>query len=598
MHRSRTLALAALALLHAGALHAQKPLNLDLERPGFAYPGTPWGWYTADQDDPSLGHPAQMDSVVRHGGRWSLRVARDSAAGPWFGESWFAGDALAGRRVRLSGWVRTQNVQGGSAALRVDAMDGNYQTLSVDSMPGRALRGTAGWTQLVVETTLGENVRALGVGGQVSGTGTVWFDDLVLEIDGRAVTTEPGPAPPTAAQRAWLRSAAVPFASVEPGGDDADLAAFRSLVGDARVVSLGEGTHGTREFFTLKHRMIESLVRRMGFGVVMLEANQLQAERINRYVLTGQGSAREALSGVFKVLQTDEVLAMVEWARAWNASGRGRVEVVGYDMQDPRLPMDSVLAFLRTADPAFAPEAERAYAAMHTAWLPGPYPVRPDSVVRAWSASADVVRRHVREHAPAYLARGADRARVAWAVQNAEVAFQSASLGDLTPQSVRDSAMAANIAWTLAQRPAGTRAVVWAHNSHVMRGPGWMGTYLDQMLPGQVRVVGFTTAEGAYTAAGNWARDAASRTMGEFPLAPVPPPPGSLAAELYALGAARLLLDLRGAAAGEGAWLAEPRPFLGIGGRVVDYGYYTIPIARLYDAVVYLRTTTASRPMR
>ncbi|HEY0151711.1 MAG TPA: erythromycin esterase family protein [Longimicrobium sp.] len=594
----RLLVFVACATLLAGAAHGQRPLNLDMEQPGIAAPAFPWGWYSPELDSPAAEREARIDSTVRHGGRRSLRIERTRAGSPaWFGVSDLSTKSLTGRRIRLTGWARTERLQGGAAALRVEMVGGDYQPIRVDSMPDAGLRGTTGWTRLALETVMDTSAAYLVVGMQVSGTGTAWFDDLVLEVDGRRIAAEPGPARATAAERAWLRSRAVPL-----GSQDAPrMEPFRAVVGDARVVSLGEGTHGTREFFQLKHRLIEHLVERMGFGVVMLEANQLQTERVNRYVLTGEGTAREAMSGLFKVLQTEEVLAMVEWLRAWNASGKRPVEVVGYDMQDPRLPIDSVLAFVRRSDPAFLAAADSAYDAMRTAWLPGPYPDRPDSAVRRWQASADVVRRHLASRAPAYLERArtrADSVSIAWALQNAEVAYQASSLGNSTPFRVRDSTMALNVRWSLAQRPAGTRAVVWAHNSHVSRAPEWMGTYLERLLPGQVRVVGFTTAQGEYSAFSTWGRDTRTRQVGVFRIAPVPPPAGSVAAELFSLGAPLAIVDLRGAAgAAGGRWLAEPRPFLSIGGRAVDYGYHPTPLAAEFDALIYVPSTTAARPL-
>ena len=593
----RLLTFIACSTLFAGAAHGQRPLNLDMEQPGIAAPAFPWGWYSPELESPAAERQARIDSTVRHGGRRSLRIDRARGGAAWIGSSDLSTKGLAGRRIRVTGWARTEQLQGGAAVLRIETMRDGYETIRVDSMPGAGLRGTTGWTRLALETVLDSGAAYLGVGAQVSGTGTAWFDDLVLEVDGRRVAAEPGPAGPTEAERAWLRPRAVPLGSLAAPA----MEPFRAVVGDARVVSLGEGTHGTREFFQLKHRLIEHLVERLGFSVVMLEANQLQTERVNRYVLRGEGTAREAMSGLFKVLQTEEVLAMVEWLRAWNASGKRPVEVVGYDMQDPRLPIDSVLAFVRRSDPAFLAAADSAYAAMRTAWLPGPYPDRPDSTVRGWQASAEVVRRQLAARAPAYLQRARSRedsAAVAWAVQNAEVAYQASTLGNTTPFRVRDSAMAANIRWSLAQRPAGTRAVVWAHNSHVSRAPEWMGAYLESLLPGRVRVIGFTTAQGEYSAFSTWARDTRTRQNGVFRIAPVPPPAGSVAAELFSLAAPLTILDLRGAADADGGrWLAEPRPFLSIGGRAVDYGYHPARLAREFDALIYLPTTTAARPL-
>ena len=63
---------------------------------------------------------------------------------------------------------------------------------------------------------------------------------------------------------------AAPLATTEPGGNRDDLAAFGKAVGDARIVSLGEATHGTREFFQLKHRLLEYLVAEKGFTVLAM----------------------------------------------------------------------------------------------------------------------------------------------------------------------------------------------------------------------------------------------------------------------------------------------------------------------------------------
>ena len=69
-----------------------------------------------------------------------------------------------------------------------------------------------------------------------------------------------------------LQQAAVPFRTAEAGGDYSDLAPLKQIVGNARIVSLGEGTHGTREFFQMKHRILEYLVKEMGFTMFAIEA--------------------------------------------------------------------------------------------------------------------------------------------------------------------------------------------------------------------------------------------------------------------------------------------------------------------------------------
>lgn len=334
----------------------------------------------------------------------------------------------------------------------------------------------------------------------------------------------------------------------------------------------------------------------------MLEANQLQAERINRYVLHGEGSARDALAGVFRILKTEELLAVVEWARAFNASGRGRFEITGYDMQDPRLALDSVLAFVGRRDPAFATTAESAYHDLREEWRAPGYPPKPDSTLTIWQAQSSIVRSHLQARRLEWLASArtrADSADIEWALQSAELVHQLTHFGDNTPGSVRDSAMAANIEWTLRQRPAGTRGIVWAHNAHVSRQPGAMGDYLGRRLPGQVRVFGFTTSGGEYSASTSWGRDTRTRGFGSFRIMPEASPSNGAAYALSRAGAPVSILDLRGAESSpDGRWLLEPRPFLYIGGMGQDYGYSLDPVAKVYDFLVYVQRTTASRPLR
>src|SRR6202161_1522415 len=87
----------------------------------------------------------------------------------------------------------------------------------------------------------------------------------------------------------WIRSAAFPLASAEPRQGCRGLQASRPLVGDARIVSLGEATHGTREFFQLKHRLFEFCVAELGFTMLGIEASFPESLAVNAYVLHGAG---------------------------------------------------------------------------------------------------------------------------------------------------------------------------------------------------------------------------------------------------------------------------------------------------------------------
>ena len=150
-----------------------------------------------------------------------------------------------------------------------------------------------------------------------------------------------------------------------------DMRPLARLVGGARIVSLGEATHGTREFFQLKHRMLEFLASEMGFTIFSIEANMPEAYRLNDYVLNDTGDPAELLRGMyFWTWDTEEVLAMIKWMRAFNASGRGRVQFTGFDMQTPTVAVRIVNDFVAKYDADLAEPVQLATKAISVAPQP------------------------------------------------------------------------------------------------------------------------------------------------------------------------------------------------------------------------------------
>src|ERR1700730_14062465 len=129
----------------------------------------------------------------------------------------------------------------------------------------------------------------------------------------------------------WIRSAAIPLATVEPRQSDDDPAAVRPIIGRARIVSLGEATHGTREFFKLKHRILEFCVAELGFTMFGIEANFPESLAVNAYVLNGVGNAADALAGMrYWIWDTEQGLDLIEWMRWWNANNVRKVKFYGF----------------------------------------------------------------------------------------------------------------------------------------------------------------------------------------------------------------------------------------------------------------------------
>jgi erythromycin esterase-like protein len=191
-----------------------------------------------------------------------------------------------------------------------------------------------------------------------------WFLGIVVFLSFSAGPSSYAQASDTGRQPFvdWAQQHAIRLKTVEAGHGFEDMEPLRAVVGSARIVALGEATHGTREFFQLKHRMIEFLATQMGFTIFSIEANMPEAYRLNDFVLNGNGDPRDLIKGMyFWTWNTEEVLDMVLWMREFNRSGKGRIEFTGFDMQTPTVSMEIVRAYVLANDTAYFDVLDRTY---------------------------------------------------------------------------------------------------------------------------------------------------------------------------------------------------------------------------------------------
>ena len=574
--------------LSTAAARAADPLNFGFERSSVTSPNVPERWYTGGQ-----GYTASLDTVAPYAGARSLRIQpTGTPPANGFGSATMTipASAVAGKTVRLRAYIRTEGIERGYAGLwmRIDGAGGKVSAF--DNMGAHGVHGTTPWTQYEITLNADTATTGIVIGAIHPGDGTAWYDAFSLELDGKVYGGQPSaPWQASATELAWVRDHATPLTTSDPRAPLDDLKPMGALVGDAHIVALGEGTHGTSEFFQMKHRLTEYLAREKGFTVFAIEANMPEARRVNEYVLTGRGDPRAALSGLyFWTWNTQEVLDMIEWMRAYNASGKGRMEFWGFDLQTPNVAMDSVRAFVHRADAPFVARLDSAYAQIDGVLAERRAQNNSPSAVRLWEIEAARVLEHLEANRSAYVAAGHDTLDVAWAIQNARIVVQAA--GSVRGTLSRDSSMATNVQWIAAHHPAGTKMVLWAHNGHVARAPGWMGSHLAERYGSAMRVIGFALGDGEYTAVG-------PRGLTSYPA--VPPEPGSVENVFRATGFPRFALDLRGVSTTPAAaWLAAPHDFRSIGAMATDNGFSPTRVAALYDALIYFDHTKASAELR
>ncbi|BBY62215.1 erythromycin esterase family protein [Mycolicibacterium helvum] len=311
------------------------------------------------------------------------------------------------------------------------------------------------------------------------------------------------------------------------------------LIGDARVVLIGESSHGTHEFYEARAEITKWLIEEKGFNAVAAEADWPDAYRVNRYVqgLGNDATAEEALRGFERfpawMWRNTVVRDFVGWLRWHNsrcaADGRRQTGFYGLDLYSLHRSMQEVIAYLDTIDPKAAARARTRYACFdHSTGDDG----QAYGYAAAFGAGESCEREAVEQlvemqrDASVYLADDGELAedelfyaqQNAATVRNAEAYYRGMFSGRVTSWNMRDKHMAETLDALVTHLdkhpgPQPARIVVWAHNSHVgdaratevsADGQLTIGQLAREQYGEQSRLIGFSTFSGTVTAASDW----------------------------------------------------------------------------------------------
>lgn len=344
-----------------------------------------------------------------------------------------------------------------------------------------------------------------------------WQDDREAP---RVAPSRPAPSRPETVA-ALVREVAEPIADLEQDAIDAIL----DRVGDAKVVLLGEATHGTSEFYRMRARLTRQLVLRKGFTVVAAEADWPDAAQIDHYARhLERPVAPETPFTRFPtwMWRNAEVAAFVEWLRAYNAEIRDperRAGFYGLDLYSLYTSIAAVLRYLDDVDPDAARVARARYGHL-SPWQNDPAAYGRAVVTSGYrDCEAQVVAmlQDLLDKRLAYAHRDGERfldalqnARV---VANAERYYRAMYYGSRESWNLRDQHMFETLQLLLSFRGPDTKAVVWEHNSHVgnaaatemgARGELNVGMLAREVYGDAAYLVGFGTDHGTVAAATDW----------------------------------------------------------------------------------------------
>jgi len=303
--------------------------------------------------------------------------------------------------------------------------------------------------------------------------------------------------------------------------EDVSLDRLLDRIGDARIVLLGEATHGTSEFYRMRARITQELILQRGFRAVAIEADWPDASAVDRYIRHAPARPRQWTpfarfpTWMWRNSETHE---LIEWLRAYNAETDLDVSFSGLDLYSMYTSAYEVVRYLDRVDSQAARAARERYGRL-TPWQHDPAAYgRAALVSRMDSCEKDVVAmlRELLAKRLEYTAHDGDEffdaAQNAQVVAGAERYYRAMYYGAAESWNLRDQHMFDTLRAISAHR-GNAKLIVWEHNSHVgdagatemaVRGEHNVGQLCRGAFGDDVFNVGFGTDHGTVAAAHAW----------------------------------------------------------------------------------------------
>lgn len=322
------------------------------------------------------------------------------------------------------------------------------------------------------------------------------------------------PSADTTAFIKWAAEHAIPINTYEPGNGFNDLLPIKDIVGNAKIVCLGESKHDIREQFKFKHRMVEFLVTELGFTTFILEESFPYSREIDSYLQTGNGDPGKLLANtpMWFIWNTEEILDMIKWMRNYNAdsSHKRKIRFFGMDVTSPLSGMKVVREYLERVDPSFSRLLQKRRLGLElfddndwsvTMRRFGTLSAEEKQII---NGNYDYMVGVVKSRRSRYISVSSVE-EYRWVLRLAEVGRDGCRLFSASSYVeggvIRDRAMADNVKWIMRYCVPGERVIIWAANPHIGREETYMpdrfgreglvsvGCWLNEKMSGEMVTV-------------------------------------------------------------------------------------------------------------
>lgn len=254
----------------------------------------------------------------------------------------------------------------------------------------------------------------------------------------------------------WLTGNVVPLYNADPTFPEQGFAALQEIIGESRIVGLGEATHGTTEFWGMRQKISQYLISEMGFTAILMEAGLPNSVFLNNYITQGEGTAEEAHQKL-GVWRYQEMRNLIDWMREYNvqyADTGTTIQYFGYDCAFHNWDQATALIseYLQTVDPAAVTEIT-------------------DRLSNYTTDDAEYVIDYLSSHKDQFINAG-NQPEYELILRIAENLVPNWTVwynlrNNLPDLDIRDEFNFGNVCWIIEQLLGKGKVIIWAHNGHV-----------------------------------------------------------------------------------------------------------------------------------
>lgn len=400
--------------------------------------------------------------------------------------------------------------------------------------------------------------------------------------------------------------------SVEDG-DFGDLKMLKNEFKSRQVFGVGEATHSSSEFFGFRQKLFRFLAEELGYRVFAWEASFGETLKINKYVMKGEGTAREALEHISSPnCKMEEVLEFIEWIREFNKDREDKICFYGFDMQNDIASFKKLESKLADLDSSFVEENRELLDFIQAGKMM--LPETDEEKYEQLEQLSEELNKLISQNREEFEAKTSEK-EVELVQQLTTILEQSlnfcksmnsAGNSEEDYRTYRDRCMAENISWIKDHEEA-ENIFITAHNAHLKKtgkpeepASQALGHYLDSKYGTKYYAVGLDFGTGSFAYMDMESQP--SKWEGEKGFSRLHK--NTLAKELMPVGNP-LFIDLEklNDSQDEKArnWLEEEHRIHTVGTyfhleKIKDH-YDPIKLAQNFDALVFLPEVTAARPL-